>query len=579
MENEQDKARPRPQPRAWRISAPRSCGFELHDPDANFLFRALAPGDAVLLLDDAGECAWGVRRVLLVRRVPGGSIAYFDRRLDFAPQPVAMSGKGDKRVLRRIDFAIVEAVLKSARLEDGGGNSAWTFQALCNEDPADTPANRAYVRRLLETIVKDDLLGPAGGPEEEIVGMSVRDRYILGRLGPRREDETGGGGPTDEDIREAEESPDENKNGNEDHAEHDEIRTPATDIAEEEPEEDVEDALDVTRSNSLVPSSMGLTFSIDAMLPDVEVEVSWGSYYRTKSETAVHPETGTPLNCWKRVPFGGKKVLSLAEGTIESYNPDERIGTVRVIGSVSRPVGDSRLVTLFLVNEQREPEKNRDAAWLFQPEIVVRSPGGGAIFKKRPLQDLSKDDDELKALDMVYRKRVEFAVGHNTSVHATPSPDNHEHAVEIRTTPIPHYEVPATEVPGKGANDRPVLRKLTANHKLDMRAIAAAMAGGAPGDIENGVLGQLVGDYARWIEERKAQAAAPEFDFFRKAANANLAKCAAILERLRAGIAVLQGNEAARKAFAFANGVMADQRVHSVCALRRRQGKIGRAHV
>ena len=570
MSNEISRSPARPHPRAWRISAPGDCAWELHDRDADFLLRALAPGDAVLLLDDAGERAWGVRRVLLVRRVPGESIVYFDRRRDFAPRPVPQAGKGDKRGLRRIDLGLVDAVLQKARTD--GDGSAWTFQAICEEDPADTPANRVQVRKLLETIVRDDLLGPAGGPEEEIVGMSVRDRYILGRLGPHRDEDAGGTGPTDEDIREAEESPDENKNGNEDHAEHDEIRTPATDIAEEEPEEDVEDALDVTRSNSLVPSSMGLTFSIDATLPDVEVEVSWGSYYRTKSETAFHPGTGTPLNCWKRIPFGGRKTLSLSEGPIEAYNPDGRIGTVWIIGNVSRPVGDSRLVTLFLVNAQREPEKNRDAAWLFQPEIAVRSPTGGAVFKKRPLQDLSKDDDELKALDMVYRKRVEFAVGHNTSVHAVPSPENHEQAVEIRTTPIPRHEVPATEVPGRGPDDRPVLKEITAAHKLDMRAIAEEMAEGTPEDIAKGVLGQLVGDYARWIEERKAQASAPEFDFFRKAADGNLAKCTAILERLQAGIAVLEKNAAARKAFAFANGVMADQRVHSVCALRRRQG-------
>lgn len=580
MENEQDKAHSRPQPRTWRISAPRSCGFELHDPDAYFLFRALAPGDAVLLLDDAGECAWGVRRVLLVRRVPGGSIAYFDRRLDFAPLPLPAPGSGDRRALRKIALSAVDAVLKAARPVPSpddpsplpADGSAWTFQALCGTEVADTDANRVFVRKMLETIVRDDLLGPAGGPEEEIVGMSVRDRYILGRLGPRREPGTGGSGPTEEEIREAEESPDENKNGNEDHDEHDETRTPATDIAEEEPEEDVTDTLDVTHSNSLVPSSMGLTFSIDAALPDVEVEVAWGSYYRTKSETATDPVTGNPLNCWKRVPFGGRKVLSLAEGAIASYNPDDRIGTVWVIGNVSRPVGDSRLVTLFLVNAQKEPTTNRDAAWLFQPEIAVRSPSGEAIFAKRPLRDLSKDDDELKALDMVYRKRVEFAVGHNTSVHAVPSPGNHERAVEIRTTPIPRHEVPATEVPGEGKTDRPVLKDITAGHKLDMRAIAAEMAEGAPGDIEKGVLGLLVEDYARWIDERKAQAAGPEFDFSRKAADGNLAKCAGILERLREGLAVLKENGAARKAFAFANGVMADQRVHSVFALKRRQG-------
>ena len=71
---------------------------------------------------------------------------------------------------------------------------------------------------------------------------------------------------------------------------------------------------------------MGLTFCIDATLPDIEVEVSWGSYYRTKSEFVVHPETGKPLNCWKRVPFGGKKVIHLAEGEIPGYSPDERVG-------------------------------------------------------------------------------------------------------------------------------------------------------------------------------------------------------------------------------------------------------------
>lgn len=382
MSNEISRPPARPQPQAWRISAPGDCAWELHDRDADSLLRALAPGDALLLLDDAGDRAWGIRRVLLVRRVPAESIVYFDRRRDFAPQPMPQAGKGDKRVLRRIDLGIVDAVLQKAQTD--GDGSALTFQAVCDEDPADTPENRVHVRKLFETIVRDDLLGPAGGPEEEIVGMSVRDRYILGRLGPHREEDAGGTGPTDEDIRKAEESPDENKNGNEDHAEHDEIRTPATDIAEEEPEEDVEDALDVTRSNSLVPSSMGLTFSIDATLPDVEVEVSWGSYYRTRSETAFHPGTGTPLNCWKRIPFGGRKTLALAEGAIEAYNPDGRIGTVWIIGNVSRPVGDSRLVTLFLVNAQRSRRKTGTRRGCSSRKSPSAPPRAGRFSKNGP---------------------------------------------------------------------------------------------------------------------------------------------------------------------------------------------------
>lgn len=37
----------------------------------------------------------------------------------------------------------------------------------------------------------DDLLGPAGGPEEFIVDMGVRDRYLVGKLAPMDNAERG----------------------------------------------------------------------------------------------------------------------------------------------------------------------------------------------------------------------------------------------------------------------------------------------------------------------------------------------------------------------------------------------------
>ena len=43
-------------------------------------------------------------------------------------------------------------------------------------------------RSELETIVRRDLLGPAGGPEEEVDERAVRGRYILGLLAPRGAD-------------------------------------------------------------------------------------------------------------------------------------------------------------------------------------------------------------------------------------------------------------------------------------------------------------------------------------------------------------------------------------------------------
>lgn len=44
-------------------------------------------------------------------------------------------------------------------------------------------------------------------------------------------------------------------------------------------------------------------------------------------------------------------------------------------------------VTLFLLNEQKEPALNKDEVWLFQPELTVQAPDGAAIFIKRPLPD------------------------------------------------------------------------------------------------------------------------------------------------------------------------------------------------
>ena len=97
---------------AWRISAKAGTRFELWDSDEDFMFAAIKPGDAMLLLDETGDNAWGVRRVFLVRRVTNGSIVYFDREVDFSAQGVESVGEGDKRVLRRIDLDVINGILQ-----------------------------------------------------------------------------------------------------------------------------------------------------------------------------------------------------------------------------------------------------------------------------------------------------------------------------------------------------------------------------------------------------------------------------------------------------------------------------------
>jgi len=42
------------------------------------------------------------------------------------------------------------------------------------------------IREELEQMVVADLLGPVGGPDEEVVERTVQDRYLVGVLAPRR---------------------------------------------------------------------------------------------------------------------------------------------------------------------------------------------------------------------------------------------------------------------------------------------------------------------------------------------------------------------------------------------------------
>jgi hypothetical protein len=399
-----------------------------------------------------------------------------------------------------------------------------------------TKKEQDHLRRLLQLAVVDDLLGPANGPEEEVVGMSVRERYLVGKLAPK---ETALADDDDQDLG-VEGDDDEGKEA-----------APA-------------------RNQSLVPSSVGLTFCIDASTQRIELEASWGRYERTDSDTET-TETGQPAKVWKRRPSGGRNILDLKEGPIEPFAIDPNCPEIVVKGLVRTPLtkGD-RLVTLFLVNTHEKPEKGQDSAWIFQPELLVRGLEGAAVFRRRPVLE-SKDhgDDEAKeriALEMVYRKRVEFAVGHGIAVHAATGSDSTQ-CHEIRTVVTPEYEVQVTETPGVEAEDRSAMRKLVASGSFEMDRLANLPTG----DLTS-TLKVLVDDYAAWISEQRERIGR-ELREFKDAAEDAMTRCDAMLTRLRQGIDTVATNPDALEAFRFANRAMANQRLRSVFSLRRRRGE------
>ena len=48
------------------------------------------------------------------------------------------------------------------------------------------PSSSQIREELLDLVIKD-LLGPAGGPDEEIAESSVRDRYLVGMLAAKKQ--------------------------------------------------------------------------------------------------------------------------------------------------------------------------------------------------------------------------------------------------------------------------------------------------------------------------------------------------------------------------------------------------------
>jgi len=533
-EREKDPILPAFQLGAWAIQLrtdARTNGYTITVDHASSDLRGVREGDALLIFEEESGIfnVVSFARVYRVRRGLDETMLLLEGLLPVEPpRPLGDFGIQPPTVaVSRLEWPTFESALKTACGIDFPTLPVFEGKTAQEQD---------YIRDLLQWAVEDDLLGPADGPVEEIIGMSVRDRYLVGKLAPP---------DTQMPDDQVEDLPD---------------------GATADPESDDREP-DASTSNSLVPSSFGFTFCVDGSAKAVEVRAYWGRYERTESER-INEKTGKPFRCWKRIPSGGTATISFDRRIVAPIVMDSACPDVLVQGTVGDPLpnGD-RLVTLFLVNGQAKPDQNQDQAWVFQPELIVRDPDGQSIFRKRPLLSKIGWDEERESLEMIYRRRVEFAVGHGVSVHATPSDDDPERAVEVRTRVLPRYEVAVTETPGTESEDRPVMKRLISDRSLDMLRLAEMDRA----DLV-AVLVALVDDYASWIGERRARIGI-DVRGYDSSATVALDGCESILERLREGIGVLAADDSALEAFRFANRAMASQRVHSAYSLRVRRGE------
>lgn len=402
------------------------------------------------------------------------------------------------------------------------------------------------LRDELTDMVIRDLLGPAGGADEELSQHEdhVYQRYLVGMLAPQGHDIPAG--------------------------ELDELA-----VGDGEEGEDGTPESGVPARGTYFPSSMGLSFTVAEETQQIVVEAEWGQYLRIKSDTQANRD-GNPANVWKRKPVtAAPLVLDLQDGTIKPrvMHPDHP--QVQLQGRMRR-TADGWVVTLFMVNQQQERSRRnepKDEVWVFQPKLHVHGVQHQPIFVQRKdfKADLARMDpltrEETETLEMMYRHHREFAVGHGISVHATLPEPLAERATEVETEWVPRFEVPQ-QTPRSPTDDENLIGVV-----MDMKELAEL-----PKPSLVAALRRIEAAYGIWIRVESSKVNLPEERLaeHKGAAHRAIERCKRALERIKAGVDLIEDNSLAEDAFRFANLAMWQQRIHSTFAhrVRKKETKI-----
>ena len=180
----------------------------------------------------------------------------------------------------------------------------------------------------------------------------------------------------------------------------------------------------------------------------------------------------------------------------------------------------------------------------------------------------SEEDLEDRMMAMLYRRHVEFAVGHGVSVRVKPSDGAPDRAVSVHT-----QVVRATRSPNIASHRRGCLRESSLCRTLGCVPGYEGAGKRHEADIAK-LLAPLAGAYREWIdgEEKKLSNPNEGLSAFGDAASVAIANCRSTLGRIEAGLSLLGSDEQALSAFRFANETMWLQRTHSIFAEETRRG-------
>lgn len=284
-------------------------------------------------------------------------------------------------------------------------------------------------------------------------------------------------------------------------------------------------------ANDFKPSSMAISFAVQSN-SSLCLHVNGGHYTKeTRSDwqryPLFHEELLTELTTQKKVIFDGKARLDIKV----------------------RPLSTGKVVTVALSNHVSSGERLDPEKCLFQCGIKVSVVEGN--IQEYPSSDRFKLDDEQQELNLTYRKRIPWAVGHGVAVDWSFDdkglPDN------LYTETIPTHEVKdfSTDIDSDKYPD------------LDSNILSITRIADPSSATNEELLdgyGQLIDTYRSWIGELSNEILDDRFSGAKKRIIDRLNNAA---DRMSRGVSGLRNSPVAMESFRVANKAMLMQMIHS----------------
>ena len=292
-------------------------------------------------------------------------------------------------------------------------------------------------------------------------------------------------------------------------------------------QEDDGDDEPVVLASQHYPSVLGVSFLISGASPVVDVHVNFALYVqdRRRGVYARKPllpagEMGTPY----RLAYGGGASHDLMDGSAR-------------LRGIFRRHRHGWLVTVVLMNLKRTSGPSTDN--LFQPSLCC-APGPGCSVLPWPVPPTVAGGPEVAELEMAYRNRKVYAVGHGCAAQWDTTSDP---PPTIHSEVMPWLEVPATDFRQPDGTTSRVLRiGWISENPQDLIAL----------------LGEFVSKYEAWIERLDLSDEA-RADQHAVARATTIARLRTAVSRMHRGVDVLRTDSNARTAFCLASSAMLAQ--------------------